>query len=73
MDAALLNDGVRLVHLLGLALGFGVALLADGSAARAVLRPLQEREVVMLKMLHHVVTFGLVLLWASGLMLLWLR
>ena len=73
MDTGLLNDGVRLVHLLGLALGFGVALLADGSAARAVLRPLQEREVEMLRILHHVVTFGLVLLWASGVMLLWLR
>jgi len=73
MDATLLNDGARSVHLLGLALGFGIAILADASAARAVLRPLNEREVVMLKLLHHFVTFGLVLLWASGLTLLWLR
>lgn len=73
MDADLLNDGARLVHLLGLSLGLAIALLAGASAARAVLRPLHEREVEILQTLHHFVTLGLVLLWASGLTLLWLR
>ncbi len=73
MDQMFLNDGARLVHMVGLALGFGIAILADASAARAVLRPLDEREVRMLKTLHQFVTLGLVLLWVSGLTLLWLR
>jgi len=73
MDAVLLNDGARLVHLLGLSLGLAIALLAGASAARAVLRPLHEREVEILQTLHHFVTLGLVFSWASGLTLLWLR
>ena len=73
MDAELLNDAARLVHLVGLALGLGFALLADASAARAVVRPLDGREVALLATLHHLVTLGLVLLWVSGLTLLWLR
>ena len=73
MDPTFLIDGARLVHMVGLALGFGIAMLADASAARAVLRPLDGREVALPKTLHHFVTMGLVLLWASGLTLLWLR
>ena len=73
MDLTLVNDGARAVHLLGLALGFGVGLLADLSAARMVVRPLEDRELRNLEEFHKIVTFGLVLLWASGIVLLWLR
>lgn len=73
MDLTLVNDAARAVHLLGLALGFGVAIVADMSAARMMVRPLEDRELRNLEDFHRVVTFGLVLLWASGLVLLWLR
>ena len=73
MDPTLLTDATRAAHLLGLALGFGLAILADVLAARAVLRPLDWREVELLGRLHRMVTLGLVVLWASGLTLLWLR
>lgn len=73
MDLTFLNDAARAVHLLGLALGFGLAILADVSASRAILRPLDARDIDMLKRLHHFVSVGLLLLWASGLVLFWLR
>ena len=73
MDLTLVNDAARAVHLLGLALGFGLAILADVSASRAVIRPLSESDILLLKRLHHFVSLGLVLLWISGLVLFWLR
>ncbi len=73
MDLTLVNDAARAVHLLGLALGFGVGLLADLAAARMLVRPLEDRDLRNLEDFHRIVTFGLVLLWASGLVLLWLR
>lgn len=73
MDLTLINDTARAVHLLGLALGFGVGILADLSAARMMVRPLEDRELRNLEDFHRIVTFGLILLWTSGLVLLWLR
>lgn len=73
MDITLLNDAARALHLLGLALGFGLALVADASAARLMVRPLDSREVTALQRLHRTVSLGLVLFWVSGLVLLYLR
>lgn len=73
MDSILVNDMARAAHLLGMALGFGVALIADLMAARAVLRPLDDREIEHLEIFHRVVSMGLALLWGSGLTLLYLR
>lgn len=73
MDQTLINDVARAVHLLGMALGFGVAFIADLLAARAMVRPLKDHELRMLHSFHKVVSFGLLLLWTSGLVLLWLR
>lgn len=73
MDPTLLNDAARAMHLLGLALGFGVAIVADISAARLIFRPLDARERAMLRRFHRTVALGLALFWASGLVLLWLR
>jgi len=73
MDITLLNDFMRATHLLGMALGFGIAILADLFAARAVMRPLDDRDFETLEILHRLVTMGLALLWASGVVLLWLR
>ncbi len=73
MDLAMLNDAARAAHLLGLALGFGVAILADLCAARSLFRPLDDREFYTLHQYHRTVALGLALFWASGLILLWLR
>ncbi|MGR3511260.1 MAG: hypothetical protein ACU0GG_00740 [Paracoccaceae bacterium] len=73
MDLDLVNDAARAAHLLGLALGFGVAILADLCAARSLFRPLDEHEFTDLHRYHRTVAFGLALFWASGLLLLWLR
>lgn len=73
MELTLLNDAARATHLLGLALGFGVAIAADLCAARSLFRPLDERDFSMLHQYHRTVAFGLVLFWSSGLVLLWLR
>ena len=73
MDLTMINDAARAVHLLGLALGFGVAIMADLSAARLLVRPLDDREVDMLHAYHRTVALGLMLFWASGLVLIWLR
>lgn len=73
MDSTLVIDFARGAHLLGLAMGFGIAMLADLCAARALVRPLEERELGLLQTLHRMVTLGLVILWASGLTLLWAR
>lgn len=73
MDLTMLNDAARATHLLGLALGFGVAILADLCAARSLFRPLDYREFETLHQYHRTVALGLTLFWASGLVLLWLR
>lgn len=73
MELTLVNDAARAVHLLGLALGFGVAIVADLSAARTLVRPLAWSEIETLERYHRMVAIGLALFWASGLVLLWLR
>lgn len=73
MDMTLINDAARALHLLGLAMGFGVAIVADISAARLLVRPLDGREIAALERYHRMVFLGLGLFWASGLVLLWLR
>lgn len=73
MDLSLVNDAARAAHLLGLALGFGVAILADMTAAKSLIRPLDDRDFDTLHRYHRTVALGLCLFWASGLVLLWLR
>ncbi len=73
MDLSLLNDAARAAHLIGLALGFGVAIIADLCAARSLFRPLADHEFDDLHRHHRTVALGLALFWASGLVLLWLR
>ncbi len=73
MDPTTINDAARAIHLLGLALGFGVAIMADLKATRMLIRPLDAREIDTLHAYHRTVALGLALFWASGLVLIWLR
>jgi hypothetical protein len=58
---------VNLVHLVGLVMGFGGAILADFTIfSRGVIRPISEYTVFQSVLLSHVVTIGLIVLWCSG-------
>ncbi|MBT8455450.1 MAG: hypothetical protein HKO95_10330 [Rhodobacteraceae bacterium] len=72
-DHSLILDAARALHLIGLALGIGLAFLADLTAWRALFRPLYEPEHEMLHRLHNLVACGIILLWISGLVILWHR
>ncbi|MEL7345366.1 MAG: hypothetical protein AAFN59_10995 [Pseudomonadota bacterium] len=73
MEPIILVDTLRITHLIGLALGFGVAMLADLYALRSLVVPLKDEDFDTLERMHHAVTVGLVILWGSGLGLLAVR
>ncbi|KNG94846.1 hypothetical protein [Pseudaestuariivita atlantica] len=73
MMADLLVDALRSVHLIGLALGFGLAMFADATAFRTILRPITAADLERLHNLHTAILIGLGVLWASGLGLLYAR
>lgn len=73
MEPIILLDTLRITHLIGLALGFGVAMLADLYALRSLVVPLKDQDFETLERMHHAVTVGLVILWGSGLGLLAVR
>lgn len=69
----MLLDLIRFGHVIGIALGLGLAIYADGRFLRALSRPIQSEEVRELRAIHAHVLTALALLWATGLMLLWVR
>ena len=73
MENALFLDAVRAGHLIGLAVGFGPAICADLLVAKSFFKPIEQRDVDLLKKLHLVVFGGLALLWVTGLLLLQIR
>jgi len=63
---------IKIVHLCGLISGFGGAILADFTIfTRGVIRPVSEFTLYQTKFLSRIVSFGLVLLWISGVALIW--
>ena len=70
IDPSIMMDGMRFLHLIGLGLGFGLALLADLMALRTITSPITRRDVDFLHFLHRTIAFGLALLWVSGLLIL---
>ncbi len=65
---------IRLLHLLGLIMGLGGAVLLDVTIfTRGVIRPISRYTIHQVETLSHVVTWGLVLLWTTGLGLIWLN
>ncbi|MEP3673412.1 MAG: hypothetical protein ABJM86_10715 [Hyphomicrobiales bacterium] len=58
---------LKIMHLVGLMAGFGGALYTDYlMITRGILRPLEKNTITEIKRLSHFVTFGLIMLWASG-------
>jgi hypothetical protein len=65
---------IKLIHLLGLIMGFGGAILADIIILRgAILRPIEKQTIVSVKNLSHIVFVGLAILWMSGVFLVGIR
>ncbi|RMF40464.1 MAG: hypothetical protein D6754_03115 [Alphaproteobacteria bacterium] len=73
MSDQLVFDVVRLGHLVGLALGLGLAIYADSRFLGTITRPVSGHRLLELRRIHRFVAASLVLLWLSGLTLLVLR
>lgn len=65
---------VKIFHLLGLIMGLGGAVLLDFTVlTQGVLRPISRYTLHQTNVLSRVVTLGLVLLWITGIVLIWLN
>ncbi len=64
---------MKLLHLAGLIMGLGGAVLADYTTwSRGVIRPVSAYTIYQMQFLSRIVLAGLVLLWVSGAGLIWL-
>jgi hypothetical protein len=64
----------KLVHLVGLIMGLGGAMLADYTTlTRGVIRPVSSFTIHQMHFLSRIVAAGLVLLWISGIAITWLN
>lgn len=73
MTDPIVVDVLRSLHLIGLALGLGLAIFADLRATSGLLRPLTSEDLRLLHRTHRTVVAALALLWATGLGLLFMR
>jgi hypothetical protein len=65
---------IKLFHLLGLVMGFGGALFLDLTIfTRGIVRPISAYTIHQTEVLSRVVTWGLVVLWATGIALIWMN
>jgi hypothetical protein len=65
---------IKIFHLFGLIMGFGGALLLDLTIfTRGILRPISAYAIHQTEVLSRVVTWGLVILWATGIALIWMN
>jgi hypothetical protein len=65
---------IKIFHLLGLVMGFGGAILLDATIfTRGVIRPVSQYTIHQAEVLSRIVSLGLVLLWGTGIGLIWLN
>lgn len=69
----LILDAARFTHFIGLALGMGLAMYVDASMLQKLWKPFRREEIQALEKIHHYVTLAIVMLWASGLTILYMR
>ncbi|MEM8869724.1 MAG: hypothetical protein AAGB10_06860 [Pseudomonadota bacterium] len=69
----MLLDIVRFGHVIGIALGLGLAIYADGRFLRALSSPIRAGELEVLRAIHAHVLVAMGILWATGLILLYVR
>ena len=73
MTDQIIIDCIRFAHVIGLALGLGLALFADFRFLRALCEPIQKADIRFLQRVHVAVMTALFILWLSGLSLLYVR
>jgi hypothetical protein len=65
---------IKIAHLVGLIMGLGGALLLDLTIlTRGIIKPVSHYTIHQLHMLSRVVAAGLLLLWITGLALIWIN
>ena len=65
---------IKIFHLFGLVMGFGGAVLLDLTIfTRGILRPVSAFTIHQTEVLSRVVTWGLVILWTTGIALIWIN
>ncbi len=65
---------IKIFHLLGLIMGFGGAMLLDMTIfSRGVIRPVSNFTIHQAEVLSRIVTWGLVILWVTGIALIWIN
>lgn len=70
---ALVNDSVRYIHLLAVAVGIGTSFLADLCVLHRIKTPLAQVVLDDLHRFHRLVTWSLIAMWVSGAVLVYLR
>ena len=68
-----LDHIARNVHIVMLVMCLGLAALADLTAAKSISRPLSDRSLARLHRYHSALSTGLILLWISGIAIIWLK
>lgn len=68
-----LIDAIRYGHLLSVGLGLGAACVADLHVVQFLRRPISRHLLAHLKLCHRMVWAGLVGMWVTGLMLVYVR
>ncbi len=68
-----LVDTATYVHLAAMAAGLGAVIFADTTILRRMLRPTSRHQVAIIDHAHGLITVALVLLWVSGLAIIWLK
>lgn len=73
LTSALIEDGVRYVHLLSVAIGIGASFFADLSVFQNVKKPVSDGLLDTLSKCHRVVWAALIVMWISGVAMIYLR
>ncbi len=65
---------IKIAHLMGLVMGLGGALLLDFTIlTRGIIKPVSHYTIHQLHLLSRAVSLGLIVLWVTGIALIWLN
>ncbi|MBU2934783.1 MULTISPECIES: hypothetical protein [Pacificibacter] len=70
---AAINDLIRYIHLLAVVIGFGTAFAVDATFLRRLKAPITRPFIAALHWHHQLVSYALLVMWMSGLALVYLR
>lgn len=73
MDVLAVTDVVRFTHILAVAIGLGAAFMADLQAMTHITRPIDKALLSTLHICHRLVWAALIVMWISGVGLIYIR